>query len=127
MRVYLAAGVEGVEALRAGEVLVAPAFGVTSDLRQADPSADEEDLEYEAARGAEDYLRERGEVVVVIAAEVPAASEAPECGSAGRLTVEPVRPADVVSFHVAEHGAGPEEELLWYDATELDEVLRYLS
>ena len=125
MRVYLAAGPEGVRALRETGTLEAPGYVVTSGMRAADPRADEDDLEYEAALLAEEALREAGRTVVVVAADVPDGA-APQ-GDSPRIEPGPVPASSVVSFHVAEHGAPADEELLWYDATEIDDVLRYLD
>ncbi|GAB48481.1 DUF6912 family protein [Mobilicoccus pelagius] len=125
MRVYLAAGPDGVRALRETGTLEAPGYVVTAAMRAADPKADVDDLEYEAALLAEEALREAGEPVLVVAADVPDAFE-PQ-GDSSRIEPGPVPASAVVSFHVAEHGAPADEELLWYDATEIDDVLRYLD
>lgn len=123
MRAYLAAGESGVRELRETGSLTAPAYVVTAAMRAAEPTADEEDLEYDAARLAEEELRRTGAVVVVVAADVPEAC----VGEDPRLDVGTVPASSVVSFHVAEHGAPAEEELLWFDASELEDVLAYLD
>ena len=125
MRIYLAACPAGVRTLKDTGVVTAPGYVVTSGMRGADPGADEEDLEYEAALLAEAALREAGQVVVVIAADVPDTGAGPEGDP--RVDPGPVPVSSVVSFHVAEHDAPPDEELLWYDVTEIDDVLAYLG
>lgn len=126
VRVYLAAGPEGVERLRTEGALEARAFAVTSALRTAAPDADEEDLEYEVARIAEDVLRARDEVVVVVAADV-ADRDVTWPADGVEIALGPVPRSGVVALHVAERGSGPDDELLWYDASELDEVAAYLA
>lgn len=124
VRVYLAAGTDGVRALRDSGELRAPAFFVTPAMRAEDPRADEEDLEYEAALLAEEAAREADAGVVVVAADVPASSVADV--ETPPVVLGPVPRSAVVSLHVAEHGGGVEEELLWYDVAELDDVAAYL-
>lgn len=126
MRAYLAAGEPGVRELRETGSLTAPGYVVTDAMRAADPRADEEDLEYDAALLAEEELRGSGAVVVVVAADVPDAL-ATSAGEDARIEPGPVPASSVVSFHVAEHGAPADEELLWFDATELEDVLAYLA
>ncbi|WP_052465879.1 DUF6912 family protein [Mobilicoccus massiliensis] len=122
VRVYLAAGAGGVRSLRDAGTVRAPGYAVTPAMRAADPRADEEDLEYEAALLAEGDLRSRDGAVVVVAADV---SRLPAEHEPGAELEVPA--SSVVALHVAEHGASEDEELLWYDATELDDVAAYLG
>ncbi|MDO5627522.1 MAG: hypothetical protein Q4G43_04290 [Mobilicoccus sp.] len=124
VRVYLAAGPAGVESLRRDGVCEAPTFAVTPQLRET--GADEEDLEYEVFRIAEDVARAAGEVVVVVAADVPENAVTWSTDGVG-VQVGPVPLRAVVSLHVEEDGAGPDDELLWYDAAELDDVAALLA
>lgn len=124
MRVYLAAGVAGVNALAEKGAVSAPAFAVSAAMRRAEPTVDEDDLEYEAALLAEEVQRAAGERVVVIAANVLDATEPAEDGA---VEIASVPRSRVVSLHVAEDGADEDEELLWFDVTELDQVRAYLE
>lgn len=124
VRIYLPAGSADVARLRAGDGVEATAFVVTDAMRAADPRADEDDLEYEACRSAEDAARAAGGPVVVIAADVASVGE-PD--GQGRVEVGVVPLTDVVAFHVEERDAAEDTELLWYDASEIDDVHAYLS
>lgn len=143
VRVYLPVGSADLAGLAERGSLCAPpagprvAYAVTPELERSMPGHDDEDLEYAAfsdAVAASGALS--GERSVVVAADVD-----PEWLAAGELTsrppsicsvelTEPVPLARVASFHVDERGgstqhaavAGSADALLWYDATELDEV-----
>jgi hypothetical protein len=140
-RVYLPlsrSGLRRVADVRSIDGTTLTAFAVTRQLERAHPGQDEEHLEYLAfgdAAQAALVLREPGDRIVVAAADVEPESvqahAAPD-GLASRVRVtEPVPLRRIVSFHVEEGGAGSEfggePELLWYDATELDEVVRMFS
>lgn len=109
-------------------VPAALAFGVTASERSAQPSEDEEDLEFEAMCAALDAAASRrrttGERRVVASADVPTAED-----GHGWSVVLPGTVAldDVVSFHVEESGgtsAGEGyDDLLWYDVTELADLV----
>ncbi len=136
-RVYLPLSSAAVVRLAATRVVAGPditAYAVTQELERANPGADEEDLEYlalgAAAEAAATIREHPADRRVVLAADVePAWVERPHTSgpsSQVRLT-EDVPLRLVVSFHVDEAGAAPgpgEADLLWYDATELDEVAR---
>lgn len=111
------------------------AFAVTGRLERSLPTGDEEEWEYAAmCEAAEAAAAGRGAARtkrVIAAADVDGdwVSEAASEGAAlAAVTVsEPVQLRDIVSFHVDEApGADGTEDLLWYDATELDEVIRLL-
>ncbi|WP_168581912.1 DUF6912 family protein [Gephyromycinifex aptenodytis] len=130
-RIYLAAGIDGLDRLLQHGELQAPGFIVTDAMRAADERADEEDLEYEALLAAEDYLRQREEVAVVVAADVtPAEIAAVDRAAAGADEIEDeaisaiVPRGRVVAVHVPEPGAPANEELLWFDVSELAEARR---
>lgn len=127
-RVYLSAGTAGLSDLADGGALpaVTPAFAVTAQARSAGPGLDEEELEYEAFRAAEDHLREAGEIPVVVSADVPAAHVVDEGDGHRVRLVEGVELTAVVCLHAAQPGAGEDEELLWYDATELPALAEQL-
>lgn len=126
MRVYLPLLVgELAEVLAAGRLPARPAHGVTHVLRAADPGADEEDLEFEAMCQALDAARALGAGRRVVAA----ADTGPraDAGDGALLAGEdPLDLGDVVSFHV-EEGSGDVgtgyDDLLWYDVTELAELV----
>jgi hypothetical protein len=110
------------------------AFGVTERIERADPTGLEEEWEYAALTEAVDAsaLLQGTKVAkrVVAAADVDPEwvstdGSREELGSVAVASTVPL--ARIVSFHVDET-AGDQgmEDLLWYDATELDEVLRLL-
>ncbi len=110
------------------------AFSVTERVERAEPAGAEEEWEYAALTEAVDAAAVlQGTTVakrVVAAADLDPGSVSTDGGreGLGAVTVStPVPLARIVSFHVDET-AGDQgmEDLLWYDATELDEVLRLL-
>jgi hypothetical protein len=133
-RIYLPLDRTGLRRLAADRQLgPAPlrAFAVTDRVERAVPDGDEELWEYaalaEAAAAAGDSVGP-GHKRVVAAADVEPAWVNVEGDSDAAVVVrEPVPLARFVAFHVDE-SAGDEgtSDLLWYDATELDEVLRLL-
>jgi hypothetical protein len=136
-RIYIPLLPDAVRRLAADrEIGPAPvaAFGVTDRVERADPTGHEEEWEYAAlTEAAEAAALLQGNAVakrVVAAADVDPGSVSSDGSreSLAAVTVEsPVALRQVVSFHVDEE-AGDQgmEDLLWYDATELDEVLRLL-
>lgn len=126
MRIYLPLLVDELaEVLGSGRLPARQAHGVTSVLRAEDPAADEEDLEFEAMCEALDVSRSLGEGRRVVAAADTATR--PDSGEGARLAGEdPVPVSEVVSLHV-EEGAGAVgsgyDDLLWYDVTELAELV----
>lgn len=135
-RIYVPLDADGVRRLAAdravGDVPVA-AFAVTERLERMLPSGDEEEWEYAALTDAFDVADEqrgaRDAKRVVLAADVDptwVTSRAGDQLSAVQVS-EPLPLSRVVSFHVDETaGDDGMEDLLWYDVTELDEVLRLL-
>ena len=136
-RIYLPLLPDAVRRL-AAERQIGPApvaaFGVTERLERADPTGVEEEWEYAALTEAVDAAAAlQGTSVtkrVVASADVDPASVSTDGGRGGlgAVTVSAAVPLSrIVSFHVDET-AGDQgmEDLLWYDATELDEVLRLL-
>lgn len=113
---------------------VAPlaAFAVTSRLERSMPTGDEEEWEYAALCDAVDaatLLREGQDAKRVVAAADVEADWVKAGGEASALSAVEVTEAlplrRIVSFHIDEEpGADGAEDLLWYDATELDEVTR---
>jgi hypothetical protein len=110
------------------------AFGVTERIERADPTGSEEEWEYAALTEAVDAAAAlQGTTVakrVVASADIDPAVVSTDGAreGLGALTVSSAVPlARIVSFHVDET-AGDQgmDDLLWYDATELDEVLRLL-
>ena len=136
-RIYVALLPDSLRRLAAErEIGPAPvaAFGVTERLERADPTGLEEEWEYAAlTEAAEAAAVLQGTTVakrVVAAADVDPGTVTSD-GTRDSLAAVTVSSAvslrQVVSFHVDEE-AGDQgmEDLLWYDATELDEVLRLL-
>ena len=135
-RIYVPLDADGVRRLSADrEVAGDPveAFAVTERLERMLPSGDEEEWEYAALTEAFEAADERrgGSTTkrVVLAADVDPAwvtSRAADALAGVQLT-HPLPLSRVVSFHVDE-SAGDDgmDDLLWYDVTELDEVLRLL-
>jgi hypothetical protein len=134
-RIYLPLDPAGVRRLAADrEAGPAPlrAFAVTDRIERALPDGDEELWEYAALAEAADaasLAAGPGDRRVVAAADVEPGWVNVEGDSGATVVVrEPVPLARFVAFHVDEN-AGDEgtRDLLWYDATELEEVLRLLS
>ncbi len=134
-RIYVPLGASGLRRLAAERALSAPvhAHAVTDRVERAFPGADEEEWEYAAlcdAAEAAAVLRESpSDRRVVAAADVDPAWVGPAKGEQTESSVEVAQDVPlqrVVSFHIDEDGAADDEELLWYDATELDELLRLL-
>jgi hypothetical protein len=136
-RIYLPLAPDGVRRL-AAERQIGPApvaaFSVTERVERADPTGLEEEWEYAALTEAADAAAVlQGTTVakrVVAAADVDPGWVSTDGGRDGlaAVTVSSAVPlALIVSFHVDE-AAGDQgmKDVLWYDATELDEVLRQL-
>lgn len=136
-RVYLPLTPAALARLRTtGSIGAAPvnAFAVTAAVEREHPGAEVEVQEYTAFRDAvraAGAVRSPGARRIVAAADVDSATvheravdDAP--ASAVELT-EPVPQRRVVSVHIDDApGLTPSEddELLWFDVTELDEVVR---
>jgi hypothetical protein len=111
------------------------ACAVTRAVERAYPAADQEELEYavlwDAVELATGMREAPGDRLVVAAADMEGRWVGPHPGErsdvpslvhvAHRLDL-----ANIVSLHVDEVGAGDDEELLWYDVTELPTVLGLL-
>ncbi len=135
VRVYLPLGTSALETMRTTGELTGQrlrAYAVTPGLADGLPGAGEEELEYAALSDASDAaraLRDPGQTHrVIAAADVDEAFVLePEDGDgdvpARRDVRGPVSLRRVASFHVDEAPAD-DADLLWYDATEVDEVLR---
>jgi hypothetical protein len=136
-RIYLPLAPDGMRRLAAQrQIGPAPiaAFSVTERVERADPTGLEEEWEYAALTEAVDAATLlQGTTVakrVVAAADVDpgwVSTDGTREGLAA-VTVSAVVPLGrIASFHVDEtSGDQGMEDLLWYDATELDEVLRLL-
>lgn len=137
MRVYLPLNASGLRELaESRELGSAPlrAFAVTERLERSLPMGDDEEWEYAAlcdAVEAAGALREGiADKRVIAAADVEDAWVGPRSGGGSEVlsAVEveaPVPLARIASFHIDEApGAENAQDLLWYDATELDEVIR---
>ena len=136
VRVYLP--LDGTELRRLADcgVLGAPlvAFAVTARLQRAAPEADLEEAEYAALLAAAAEAADRRGLAltrrVVGAADLPWAAvaepQAPlEVALAQVRVVEPVLRRHLVSFHLDELPGGlSDPDLMWYDATELEAVIR---
>ncbi|MDF2146387.1 DUF6912 family protein [Knoellia sp. p5-6-4] len=110
------------------------AFAVTARLERSLPTGDEEEWEYaalcDAVEAASELRETPGAKRVVAAADVEADSvmAGGEAGALSSVDVgEAVPLRHIVSFHIDElPNADGAEDLLWYDATELDEVARLM-
>ncbi|WP_219108568.1 wax ester/triacylglycerol synthase family O-acyltransferase [Austwickia sp. TVS 96-490-7B] len=128
-RVFVAVGQDGLLALSGNGRLDGAsvrAAAVTEAVRAAFPEDDEEELEYDAMLVAAQLCEERWPQgrVVVAAVEIPDSQVrmvTPGEGIDGyevHLDGE-VTATHLIALHAAERDADPEDELLWYDATEL--------
>ncbi len=133
-RVYLPLAWSDLRALADGRPVgpaPVPAHAVTELVERAQPGADEEDWEYTALCDAAEQAGGRRDAPahrrVVAAADVDPGwvGEAEGALSSVVLTA-PVPLRLIVSLHVDEVGGGPEDELLWYDVTELKALLSEL-
>ncbi len=134
-RVYLPLTATELAALRASGELTGDrvrAYAVTPGLQDAFPGADDEELEYAALRDASDAaraLRDAGQTHrVVAAADVDEAFLLVPDDAAGDVPSRqdlrgPVALRRIASFHVDE-APTDDADLLWYDVTEIDEVVR---
>ncbi len=124
-RVYLAVGEKGLArlaeggAIEPGEARVA---AVTDAVREAFPDDDEEEREYDALLTAAEMVQDGR--VVVAAADVPPSWVAPLAAGEGidgfEVTLQrPVSGEHLVSLHALPPDAGEDEELSWYDVSEL--------
>jgi hypothetical protein len=109
------------------------AHGVTDGVRSADPTGDEEEWEYvalgEAAEASAAGLPpgERRRVVAAADVEDSWVSAADGGAPASAVTVsQPVPMQRIASFHVDENDVADDDELLWYDVTELPALLDLL-
>jgi len=132
-RIYLPLNAVRLRELAESRVVGPPplaAHGVTDDVRAADPTGDDEEWEYvalgEAARASADGLPAGERRRVVAAADVDESWVAAADGGsvASAVTVsEPVPLQRIASFHVDETDVADDDELLWYDVTELTGLL----
>ena len=135
-RIYLPLSAARLRELATSRVLgPAPlaAHGVTSIVRAGDPNGDQEGWEYlalgEAAEASAASLPSGERRRVVAAADVDDSwvTAADADGVASALTVsQPVPMQRIASFHVDEKDVADDDELLWYDVTELDGLLDLL-
>ncbi|WP_295702601.1 hypothetical protein [Lapillicoccus sp.] len=136
-RIYLPIDPAAVRTLQETRTLQArEAYAVTQWLERQYPSEDEEGLEFialgEAKQAALD--RDQDDRLVIVAADVESEHLdmfQPAVGLPASSVVlrEPVPLRRIVSFHLEEtpFGSRNDPDLLWYDVTELDEVVRQLS
>jgi hypothetical protein len=135
-RIYLPLNAARLRELATSRVLgPAPltAHGVTGSVRAGDPNGDQEGWEYlalgEAAEASAASLPPGERRRVVAAADVDGSwVTAPDAdGVASAVTVsQPVPMQRIASFHVDEKDVADDDELLWYDVTELDGLLDLL-
>lgn len=129
-RVYLPLSGGDLEALAGPDQSLAPTSGyaVTRRLERAHPQADEEALEYAAFRAAASEAARRlagaptRRVVGAADLDSDAVAEADDPGDPGQVRLRaPVPLRALVSLHVDE-APGSDDELQWYDITELQSV-----
>lgn len=134
VRVYLPLDPSTVEALRrTGEVGPAPVAGHAA----APPSTrsglgnDDEEREYAAWSAAASDAAERsgeGRRRVVASADVDAAVVRRGVGDGTAVELDSVVALPrIASFHIDEQPGGEVADLLWYDVTELDDVIALLA
>ena len=134
VRCYLPLSAESLVRLRDERRLAGPlrATAVTEQARAAEPTADEDELEYAASQAAAASLAGSGAPVVVAAADVQDRDVRADGG--GWIHVDGVLElARVAALHLGDDVVSgrrealpaPEEdlELSWFDTTELDHVL----
>ena len=134
-RVFAAVTADDLRRWRAGEpvdLTGRPAHAVTDRARQAFPDDDEEELEYAAQWSAVERAQAGAGPVVVAALDVPAGQAAPSGGDDPDRGFEvrlahPVPATRLAALHVLPAAAKPDEELSWYDAAELPQVLELLG
>lgn len=119
-RVFAALSAADLATLSAGRaVVVARVWCVTDEIRATHPAYDEDDCEYVALLAAADDARSPGGRRVIAAADVVLVSD---------VDVDVVlEPGRIVSFHVDEHAAGGDDDLMWFDVTELPTVLALVA
>ncbi|MFW5474620.1 DUF6912 family protein [Knoellia sp. CPCC 206450] len=130
VRVYLPLDAGALDTLRrTGEVGPAPVTAHTAVAPSARPGlgSDDEEREYaawSAAAADAAALVTRGERRVVASADVDAAvvNATSEDGTAVELDSVVALPR-IASFHIDEEPGGEVADLLWYDVTELDDVI----
>ena len=135
-RIYLPLNAARLRELASSRVLgpgPLPAHGVTGSIRAGDPNGDQEGWEYaalgEAAEASAASLPSGERRRVVAAADVDDSwvTAADVDGVASAVTVsQPVPMQRIASFHVDEKDVADDDELLWYDVTELDSLLDLL-
>ncbi|WP_409483547.1 DUF6912 family protein [Arsenicicoccus dermatophilus] len=133
-RTYLPLDLDDLRALHdRGEVTAAALEGacaVTAAVARELPDDDEEEREYDALRECAAVAAERAGArrrVIAAADLAPAGvADVPDGYAFVRVT-SPVRLGQLVSFHVDETTAHEDEDLLWYDVSELAEVLRLVE
>ncbi|HYN30266.1 MAG TPA: hypothetical protein VES95_10420 [Dermatophilaceae bacterium] len=130
-RVYVPLDPAGVATLRHGGSIgppPIPAHAVTSRQGRPGLTTDVEELEHAAwsAAAAAAGGRVSGHAPRVVASADVDSGDVVEVGGPEATEVRvraPVALRDVVSFHVDEVPGGPDRDLLWFDVTELDDVL----
>lgn len=134
VRVYLPLDGPALDALRrTGEVGPAPVAGHTAVPASTRPGIgnDDEEREYAAWSAAAADAASRaasGSRRVVASADVDAAvvQVATEGGTAAEVDSVVALPR-IASFHIDEEPGGEVADLLWYDVTELDDVIALLD
>jgi len=132
-RIYLPLSAARLRELASSRVLgpaPLPAHGVTGSIRAGDPNGEQEGWEYvalgEAAEASAASLPPGERRRVVVAADVDDSwvTAADVDGVASAVTVsQPVPMQRIASFHVDEKDVADDDELLWYDVTELEALL----
>ena len=135
-RIYLPLSAARLRELASSRVLgpgPLPAHGVTGSVRAGDPNGEQEGWEYvalgEAAEASAASLPPGERRRVVVAADVDDSwvTAADVDGVASAVTVsQPVPMQRIASFHVDEKDVADDDELLWYDVTELEALLHLL-
>lgn len=127
-------GLAGTGFLAAGADAPVAVFAVTAALAEQAPTLDEEELEYaafaDAVAAAASRREDPADPRLVLAADADPEAVRPGAGAPSAVELVDTLPISrIASFHVdeAEPSAAREEAdtLLWYDVTELGEVVRF--
>lgn len=130
-RVFVPASLAGLtELARTGTLPAGTGYTATARLAAALPDLDEEELDYQAMCDAVEAAgRPRGGRRIVVACDVPALALTDADDDSGTLVTMPagIEHTRLAALFVDDPGAGDDEELSWYDVTELADVIASLE
>ena len=141
IRIYIPLNAAGLRRLHADRVVRGapfPAYAVTDAVRASAPTAGQDGWEYSALsdavlRSAALLAPGEGRRIVAAADVSPELVGSPAAGDSGDfvedstvLILDSVALERIASFHVDDDEAPEDDELLWYDVTELPVILALL-